>query len=462
LSRFTPDAAAALDGPDWLRTRRTAAAERFAAVSLPTAAEEIWRYSRVSQLDLDRYVPAGGASGRGNGNGPAGVPAGLDRVLAISGARSGLLVLHNGRVVHRELDPALEARGVVLGDALDLPDGDDVVARADSSADAFTELNAAFLRGAAVLRVPPGVAVPEQILILHWFDGEGDDGPAGDDDDGAGGDGAGGEGIAAFPRTILSAGPDSQVTVVEHQASADVRALVDPMVHIDVADAARLRYLNVQDLGPRVFQVGYQASQVGRDASLYSSVVALGGDYARVRTDSRMTGKGGSAELNAVYFTDGDRMHDFRTLQDHIAPSTSSDLLFKGALQDRGRSVYSGLIRVQPEARGTNAFQTNRNLVLSEGAGAESVPNLEILTDDVRCSHASAVGPVDEEQLYYMESRGIPPVAAERLIVLGFLGEVLDRLPSPSLVASVRAAIARRLASRDDADADATAGAPAR
>jgi len=434
LSRFTPDAAAALDGPDWLRTRRTAAAERFSAGSLPTEAEEIWRYSRVSEIDLDAYAPAGGSAAGGG----AGIPAGLADVLAAAGPRSGLLVLHNGRVVHRELDPALEARGVVLADALDLADGDGVLAAHDTTVDAFTELNAAFLQGAAVLRVPPGVSVADQILILHWFDGEG---------------------TAAFPRTSLSAGEDSQVTVVEHQASADVLALVDPFVQIDVADAARLRYLNVQDLGPRVSQAGYQTSRVGRDASLYSSVVALGGDYARVRTDSRMVGKGGSAELNAVYFTDGDRMHDFRTLQDHIAPSTTSDLLFKGALQDRGRSVYSGLIRVQPEARGTNAFQTNRNLVLSEGAGAESVPNLEILTDDVKCSHASAVGPVDEEQLYYMESRGIPPVAAERLIVLGFLGEVLDRLPSPSLVATVRAAIARRLASRDDAPAAAGAGA---
>ena len=247
------------------------------------------------------------------------------------------------------------------------------------------------------------------------------------------------------------------MTVVEHQASADVLALVDPVVQIDVAAAARLRYLNVQNLGPRVSQVGYQSSRIGRDASLNSSVVALGGDYARVRTDSRIDGKGGSAELNAVYFTDLERMHDFRTLQDHVAPSTTSNLLFKGAVQDHGRSVYSGMIRVRPEARGTNAFQTNRNLVLSEGAGAESVPNLEILTDDVSCSHASAVGPVDEEQLYYLESRGVPPVAAERLIVMGFLGEVLDRLPSPSLLAGVRATISQRLASRDDAPAAAGA-----
>jgi len=432
LSRFTSDAAAALDGPDWLRTHRTAAAERFADVALPTEAEEIWRYSRVSQIDLDAYAPAG-AGGHGHGGA---VPDPVAAVLATSGARSGLLIVHNGRVVRRELDPGLAARGVVLGDARDLPDGEAVLDGADSGIDAFTELNAAFLLGAAVLRVPSGVEVPDPVLILHWFDGEG---------------------TAAFPRTVLSAGEDSQVTVVEHQASADVLAFVDLVVQIDVAAAARLRYLNVQNLGPRVTQVGYQASRVGRDASLNSSVVALGGDYARVRTDSRIDGKGGSAELNAVYFTDGDRMHDFRTLQDHVAPSTTSNLLFKGAVQDHGRSVYSGMIRVQPEARGTNAFQTNRNLVLSEGAGAESVPNLEILTDDVSCSHASAVGPVDEEQLYYLESRGVPPVAAERLIVMGFLGEVLDRLPSPSLVAEARATISRRLASRDEAPAAAGA-----
>jgi Fe-S cluster assembly protein SufD len=134
-----------------------------------------------------------------------------------------------------------------------------------------------------------------------------------------------------------------------------------------------------------------------------------------------------------------------------VAPSSTSDLLFKGAVQDRGRSVYSGLIRVRKEARGTNAFQTNRNLVLSEGAGAESVPNLEIETDDVRCSHASAVGPIEEEQRYYLESRGLPPAVVERLIVLGFLGEVLDQLPIPSLVAGLRAAVAGRLAAGEPA-----------
>ena len=340
-----------------------------------------------------------------------------------------MLVLRNGCLHYAEVDPSLAGQGLFLGDVADLPEGDDLLGAVGSSGtDAFTELNAAFLPGAGVVHVPAGMTVDRPILVLHWLDGDG---------------------LAAFPRTIVHAGPDSQVTVVEHQASPDARLLVDPLVELDVGDAARVRYLNVQDLGPRVWQVGYQASRVGRDATLHSSVVALGGDYARVRTDAVITGKGGSTNLTAVYFADRDRMHDFRTLQDHAAPSSTSDLLFKGAVQDRGRSVYSGLIRVRKEARGTNAFQTNRNLVLSEGASAESVPNLEIETNDVRCSHASAVGPIDEDQLYYLESRGVPPDAAERLIVLGFFGEVLDRLPTPQLVAALRASVAERLAAKE-------------
>ncbi len=336
------------------------------------------------------------------------------------------MVVRNGRPARIEVDPALAARGLVVADAADLPDGDDLLSRLHV-ADAFTDLNTAFLPGATVVRIPRGMVVERPIVIVHHLDGDG---------------------IASFARTLVLAGESSDATVIEHQSSSDVAAFSDPIVELEVGDAAQLRYLNVQDLGSRVFQVGYQASRVGRDATLRSSVVALGGDYARVRTDSRLEGKGGTSYLTAVYFADGGRMHDFRTIQDHIAPKTTSDLLFKGAVSDNARSVYSGLIRVGKEARGTNAFQTNRNLVLSEGAGAESVPNLEIETNDVICSHASAVGPIDDEQRYYLESRGIPPEVAERLIVLGFFGEVLDRLPLSEAVAGLRATLVRRLAER--------------
>jgi len=381
------------------------------------------------------------------------VPDALAPAVAAAGPRAALVIVRNGRISHTEVDPALAAKGLVVADGATLApgsvpernagsvpernagsgpdpaDGGDVLGQVGvTSVDAFGELNLAFGPGAVVVRVPAGLDVGLPVLVFHWLDGEA---------------------MASFPRTIVETGSDSSVTVVEHQGSADVVAFVDPVVELRAGDASRLSYVNVQDLGPRVWQIGYQVSSVGRDATLRSSMVALGGCYARVRTDSRIEGKGGTGFLTAAYFADGDRMHDFRTLQDHAAPSSTSELLFKGVVQDKGRSVYSGLIRVRKEARGTNAFQTNRNLVLSEGASAESVPNLEIETDDVRCSHASAVGPIEDEQRYYLESRGVPPDVAERLIVLGFLGEVIDELPTPSFVAGLRSAVARRLAVRD-------------
>ncbi|MGI8775942.1 MAG: Fe-S cluster assembly protein SufD [Acidimicrobiales bacterium] len=413
-------------------------------MSLPTEAEEIWRYSRVGDLDLDAYAPVldarvtearltearvtDGADGAAGGA-RAIVPDALAPALAAAGERAALVVVRNGRVAHVDIDPALAAQGLVVADGATLVDGDDVLGgEAVTGIDAFGELNLAFGHGAVVVRVPPGLEVGLPVLVFHWLDGDG---------------------VAAFPRTIVETGPDAGVTVVEHQGSTDVAAFIDPVVELRAGDASRLSYVSVQDLGPRVWQIGYQVSSVGRDATLRSSMVALGGCYARVRTDSRIVGKGGTGFLTAAYFADGDRMHDFRTLQDHAAPSSTSELLFKGVVQDRGRSVYSGLIRVRKEARGTNAFQTNRNLVLSEGASAESVPNLEIETDDVRCSHASAVGPIEDEQRYYLESRGVPPTVAERLIVLGFLGEVIDKLPTPSFVAGLRASVVRRLAARE-------------
>ena len=411
LNRFTVDTATALPGPDWLRARRVAAAERFEELGLPSPSEEVWRYSRIAELDLAEFEPVGEAPAATE------VPHALQPLVDAVGERSGLLLSVNGRVVHVE-PPA--ARGVTLGALTD----DDVLERVATPRDAFGYLNAAFVADTAFVRVPAGVAVPHPIVVVHWVDAD-----------------AG----AVFPRTFVEAGEASEVTVVELVASSDVRALVVPVVELDAHPAANLRYLNVQRLGPRVWQLGYQGSRVERDATLHSSIVALGGDYARVRADSKLVGMGGTSNLLAVYFGDAHQMHDFRTMQDHEAPKTTSDLLFKGAVEDTAESVYTGLIRVKKGAAGTRAFQTNRNLVLSEGAAANSVPNLEIEENDVSCSHASAVGPIDEEQRYYLEARGIPTDAAERLIILGFFDDVLERVPVPGLRVPLRAAVAAKL-----------------
>jgi Fe-S cluster assembly protein SufD len=397
-------------GPD--QAARRADAEAFAAAPLPTEEEEVWRYGRIDDLDLGRYVPAAG--------GDTGVPVEVERLLEAVGERAGLVVLRNGAIVRAELDEGVAAKGVTFGAGdpasaeLAPPEVDDV----------FVTLNAAFSRQPLVLDVPAGVVVEKPIVVANWIDTDG---------------------VAVFPRLVVRAGEQSQVTVLDHTGSPDIDALVVPVTELRVQQAANVRHLCVQDLGARVWQLGYAVSQVERDGFLESAAVALGGDYARLRTDARVVGQGATSNLLAVYFGVGTQVHDFRTMQDHHAPKTTSDLLFKGAVGGTATSVYTGLIRVRPGARGTNAFQTNRNLVLSEGAHAESVPNLEIEENDVKCSHASAIGPVDEEQRYYLESRGIPTKVAERLIVLGFFDEIIERTAVPALRPILRDAVATKL-----------------
>jgi Fe-S cluster assembly protein SufD len=384
---FSPDAAAALPGPPWLRAARTAAAERFAASAMPSTEEEIWRYSRIAELDLDAFRPVSS-----------------EPVLTT-------VALPRGVVVRVAGEDDAELPGSVM----------------DEPTDVFAELNTAFA-APVVVRVPPGVAVAEPIVVEHHIAVDGG---------------------ATFPRLVVDVGEDAEATVVERFTSADVHALVLPVAELRAAQNARLRYLSVNELGQRVWQIGSQVARGERDSHTLLSTVALGGDYARVRTDARLTGQGAEGEQIAVYFGEGTQMHDFRTLQDHAAPKTRSNLLFKGAVEGHARSVYTGLIRVRKEARGTDAFQTNRNLKLSEHAWAESVPNLDIETNDVRCSHASTVGPIDEDQRFYLESRGVRPADAERLIVLGFFGEVMERLPARALVPELVGHVAAKLDRRD-------------
>ncbi|HEX5613800.1 MAG TPA: Fe-S cluster assembly protein SufD [Acidimicrobiia bacterium] len=410
---FTADVSRALDGPQWLIDRRLAALERLRDVSWPTAAEEIWRYSRIDDLDLERYrpVPFEVLGPPGVERAPGGGPW-----AAEAGRHAGMIVVHDGRVVHHELDPQLEARGVkVCGIATCEADvvQDTLGVASGASEDAFTVLHDAFLAGGAFISVPPGVVVDEPIVVLHWCDGDG---------------------LATFPHTLVVAGEGSQVTVLDRFGTPDTDHLVDAVVELLVHDNAHVRYLSIQEHGRRTWHLGLQRAHIGRDATLRSSAVALGGDYARLRSESLLQGQGAESDQLAVYFGDGNQMLDFRTLQDHDAPHTRSDLLFKGAVEDTARSVYSGLIHLRPTAVRAEAYQTNRNLVLTEGAGAESIPNLVIETDDVRCSHASTVGPIDDDQQYYLESRGIPPEEAERLIVLGFFDDVFTRLPVASSI----------------------------
>jgi Fe-S cluster assembly protein SufD len=378
-------------------------------VTLPTAADEHWRYSRIKELDLAAYEPAPTPEG-----GAIDVPQ--------VGPRSALVVIVDGRLVAQELDEAMADKGVTISS------GGDVAGIRGVRTDGVDELHDHLVPEVVTIDVPRGVTVPHPIVVVQAIEAVD---------------------AASAAHLVVRVGEDAEVTIYDHHTSDDVAALVLPQVELDVANAARLHYVVVQRYGPRVWQLARQSSRVGQSSTFDTTMVALGGDYARLAIESQMVGRGGSGAMRAVYFGDAHQMHDFRTLQDHVARDTTSDLLFKGAVAGHSRAVYTGLIHIGKDASGVDANQTNRNVKLSEHAWAESVPNLEIENNDVRCSHASAVGPVDAEQRFYLESRGVRPEVADQLIVLGFLDEVLADLPVPDAVPALREALVAKLAAAE-------------
>jgi Fe-S cluster assembly protein SufD len=420
---------------------------------LPTEKDEVWRYSRIDQLDLDRFHPVNGPT---EGHGDLIDPPMMERVRLLVdriGPRSALVVSYNGALAHLETSSAAD-RACSLGRLPDHPEGEHLFGAVASDPGDFVLLNEAFGLDPVVVDVRSQSAVEAPIIVVHVVDGSSD------------------ETGTVFPRTVIRAGDSSHAGVVEMivdltdgvlgggtearaGSTGSPRMLVVPVTEVQVGDGAELSYVSVQALGPATWQLGYQVSRIGSDASLRSFAVALGGDFARLRTDSELAGQGGTSELRAAYLGRDDQMLDFRTLQDHSAPRTTSDLLFKGAVADHAHSVYSGLIRVHRGAVRSDAMQTNNNLVLDEGAHADSVPNLDIEENDVRCSHGSTVGPVDEDQRYYLESRGIDPETAERLIVAGFFVDIAQQLP----IEGVRSIVQEALAHRLDVPADGPLGA---
>lgn len=402
----------ALPGPPWLAGARRAARSRFLDSDLPTEAEEVWRYSRIDELDLSAYAAVSPGAGDA-----AALPAALRPVVDAIGPVSALAVEVDGRVsVTGDV-----AAGVEVQQA-----GDEQwpLGAVAGEPDAFVALNGALMAAPLRVKVARTAAPGATVVVVHW---------------------AGTDGAALFPRLLVDVEDGAEASVVQIVASPDVRCLVVPVTELEVGAGANLRYTNVQLLGPRAWQVGLQSSRVARDGGLVSASIALGGDYARVRTDSTLVGQGASGRLLAVWLASGAQMPDLRTKQDHRAPKTTSDLLFKGAVANRSHSVYTGVIRVEKGAQGSSAMQTNRNLVIDEGAQADSVPNLEIEDNDVRCSHASAVGPIEEDQRFYLESRGVPPETADRLITLGFLDDALAQVPAGGLVDWLRLTLADKL-----------------
>jgi Fe-S cluster assembly protein SufD len=416
---------------EWLRDQRMRAHAVFAATPMPTTRLEDWRYTDIKKLlKLDAFSFAEERSPVAAADA---LPAGLRTLMDEAGESSARMAQVDASVVLRELPEDLAAQGVIFtsletavrehpelvqkhfGTAITPDDGK------------FAALSAAFWTGGAFLYVPRNVQVEVPMRVYRWIS-EG--------------------GTAALGRVLVIAEAGAKVAVVEELGSDTLSrtSLSVGAAEIFADDSAVVIYTQVQRFGRGVVHLATDRLVAGRDARITTLYTSFGADVSRADVQCRMVAPGSHVDMLGLYIADGTQHFDNQTLQDHIAPHASSNLLFKGALNDTGRSVFRGLIRVHPKAQRTDAYQTNRNLILSDGARADSLPNLEIQADDVRCSHAATVGQLDEEEVFYLLSRGIPKPEAVRLVVFGFFSEVLDQLPLEGVRAELLRVVERKLA----------------
>lgn len=417
-----------LDEAAGLAELRRSAWSRYGEIPFPSRKTEEWRYTDLSRIDFEAYRPA-----RPRAEADEDLPEAVQAVLGRSGDRAAIVVQRNGRFVHAEIDDDLAARGVVLCSleraAREHPD---LFARTFGAAgptpmeEKIWTLHVAFLTGGYVLYVPRDVRIEAPI---HCFR------------------------IVDEPRSLVSthsvvlAEPGASVSVIDEFVSGDLDAVSLHGALIEGSDNAAVDYLSLQRYGRGVKHFSIQHAIARRDARLGTYNVQLGADLARADVSSRLLGQGCDSQMLALWLGDEEQHFDHHTLQHHAEPNARSDLLFKGALSGAASSVFRGLIRVDKGAQLTDAYQTNRNLLLSEDANAITLPSLEIEADDVRCSHGATIGQVDEMQLFYLMTRGLTRVEAERLLVLGFFGEVLGRLPMEGVRARVLEAIEAKTAS---------------
>ncbi|MBI3318527.1 MAG: Fe-S cluster assembly protein SufD [Candidatus Omnitrophica bacterium] len=262
----------------------------------------------------------------------------------------------------------------------------------------------------------------------------------------------GGSGQTVFPHTLIVVEKGAQVTLVDERRSEGVRnpLFSNERVEIFVKEGARLQYLHLQRWSEPVAELFTQRALLGKDSEFLNVTMGLGGRISKASVETVLAESGARAELLGVFFGRGKQHFDFHTMQDHQAPQTTSDLLYKSALKDEAKLVYTGLIRIRKAAQKSDAYQANRNLLLDQGAKADSIPMLEIEADDVRCTHGVAVGPVEEEQLFYLESRGLSRGEAERLIVAGFFEQVFKRIPLEELKEELLQEVDARLLEKEE------------
>jgi Fe-S cluster assembly protein SufD len=372
---------------------RAAAAARYAELPLPNTADEHWRFTDLRGFDPEAFVRNGQVQGPGPGTGPP------ETVLEVDVA--GLAVVGEDGISMAKNAPA----GVTFEPFTD----HERVGQLVGTDEKFAAHNAAVWEHGLLVVVPKGVELeqPLSVRIVNSL-----------------------EGGALFFRLLVVAEPESRFTLIEEYASSspELAGYANTVAELYVEQAAKLEYVSIQNVSQETWHFASHHARVERDAELDWVAGGFGSKKGKTWIQNDLTGPGATSRVTGAYFADGGQHLDYDTYQLHDAPNTTSDFAFKGALRDEATAVWRGMIRVEEDAQRTNAYQENRNLMLSPTTHAVPIPGLEILANDVRCTHGATVGQVDREQLFYLMARGLSRGEAERLIVRGFFSDVLDRV----------------------------------
>jgi Fe-S cluster assembly protein SufD len=383
------------------------ALERYRELPLPTTTEEAWRFTDLRGFDPDSF---GHVAGTVPGTGPSRTMLDLDV--------SGLAVVSENGI---EIERAPE--GITFEPLTDAAERLYSLVGWDNK---FTAHNAAMWKHGLLVHVPKGVALekPLYVRIANSV-----------------------EGGSLFWRLLVVAEEGSHFSLVEEYSSSspELSGYSNAAVELFVEQEAKLEYVSVQNYSQETWHFATHHATVARDAELDWVAGGFGSKRGKIRIQNDLNGPGATSRVTGAYFADGDQHLDYDTFQEHAAPNTESDFAFKGALRDTASAVWRGMIRVEPDAQKTNAYQENRNLLLSPEAHADSIPGLEIMANDVRCTHGATLGRVDRDMLFYLMARGLSRAEAERLIVRGFFQDVLDRVEIEPVRAALGAALEARI-----------------
>ncbi len=400
-----------LNEPDWMLALRLQAWDVYIQTPMPTTNDEAWRRTDLRRLKLEAIGPSL------NGSAASALAQPPDYLASqlTDDTPGGVMVQVDSAVKEYQLSEALRAQGVIFCDMhTAVREHGDLVRQffmreaVPLTEGKFAALNGAFWRGGTFLYVPKWVKAAAPLHSALWS--------------------ASGR---TFSHTLVVLEVGAEAVFIDEYASetGEGQALHNGVVELIVRDSASLVYASLQDFGRNLFQLNHERARLGRDARLDWITTTMGSSLTKAFQTVELDGQGSWARLSGLFFADGRQHFDLDTQQNHNAPNTTSDLLYKGALRGRARSVWQGMIRALPDSQKTDGFQANRNLILERTARADSIPGLEIQADDVRCTHASTVGKLDENEIFYLMSRGISRPVATHMVVEGFFDPIMQRIP---------------------------------